>query len=181
MANPARLFGAETVDNRMRLDAWFGILLSLSSLIGAPELASGQTADKHGAWEKRCETPPGAATPQCFVIQNVVAAERPNLALIVIALTTADRQARILRVIAPLGVLLSSGLGLSVGGQDVGVASYVRCLPNGCVAEAQISDSLLVKLESSQSASLKVFETPEEGISVELPLNGFKEAFQALP
>jgi invasion protein IalB len=101
--------------------------------------------------------------------------------LIVIALTTADRQARLLRVIAPLGVLLSSGLGVSVGGQDFGVASYVRCLPNGCVAEAQISDALLVKLESSQSATLKVFETPEEGITVDLPLDGFKEAFQSLP
>jgi invasion protein IalB len=181
MANPAKLFGAETVDDVMRFSAWFGILFSCVPLFGGTEQASAQTVDKHGAWEKRCEMPPGASTQQCFLIQNVVASDRPNLALIVIALTTADRQARLLRVIAPLGVLLSSGLGLSVGGQDVGSASYVRCLPNGCIAEAQISDSLLVKLESSQSATLKVFQTPEEGISVELPLNGFKEAFQALP
>lgn len=176
--------GAETVDNLMRLGRWFGTLLSLLSLVpllGAAELAFAQTADKHGSWEKRCETPPGAASQQCYLIQNVVAAERPNLALIVLALTTADRQARLLRVIAPLGVLLSSGLGLSVGNQDFGVATFVRCLPNGCIAEAQINDTLLLKLESSPSATLKVYQTPEEGISVDLPLDGFKEAFQSLP
>ncbi len=173
--------GKGTVDHSMRLGQGIGVFLALLALFSATASARAQTVDKHGAWEKRCETPPGAASQQCYLIQNVIAADRPNLSLIVLALTTADRQARLLRVIAPLGVLLSSGLGLTVGAQDFGTATFVRCLPNGCIAEAQISDALLVKMESSQDATLKVFQTPEEGIAVDLPLNGFKEAFQSLP
>ncbi len=149
--------------------------------LAAPAALAQAPAERHGAWEKRCETPPGAAGPQCYVAQTVVADERPNLPIVVIALATADRKARIIRFIAPLGVLLPGGLGLNVGGQDFGAANYVRCLPNGCVAEAEIDDKLMAKLKGSASATLKVFQTPEEGIGVTLPLDGFKEAFEALP
>src|SRR5579863_2488390 len=96
-----------------------------AALSAAPALAA-SPPEKHGAWEKRCETPPGAQSEQCYVVQTVQADQRPNVTLVVIALTTADRKARLLRVIAPLGVLLPSGLGLAVGGHDFGVASYVR-------------------------------------------------------
>ncbi len=41
----------------------------------------------------------------------------------------------LLRVVAPLNVLLPAGLGLKVDDADIGRAGFVRCLPNGCVAE----------------------------------------------
>ena len=60
----------------------------------------------------RCETPPGAARDQCALMQSVAAEDKPNVNLVVIVLKTADGKSRLLRVIAPLGVLLPSGLGL---------------------------------------------------------------------
>ena len=60
--------------------------------------------------------------------------------LSVIVLKTADQQARLLRVLAPLGVLLPNGLGLNIDGQDMGRVAFVRCLPNGCVAEVVLDD-----------------------------------------
>ena len=77
--------------------------------------------------------------------------ERPNITLVVIALKTADRKSRLLRVIAPLGVLLPTGLGLRVDKDDVGRMKFVRCLPNGCVAEVFLDDKLLAALESAQT------------------------------
>ena len=73
----------------------------------------GAIKDKHGDWETRCETPPGAAYEQCAIVLSVVDQERPNLTLVVIVLNTADRKARLMRVIAPLGVLLPPGVGLA--------------------------------------------------------------------
>jgi invasion protein IalB len=143
--------------------------------------AQGAVKDKHGAWETRCETPPGAAQEQCAVVQSVVDEERPNITLVVIALKTADRKSRLLRVIAPLGVLLPTGLGLHIDKDDFGRMSFVRCLPNGCVAEVFLDDKLLAKLESGDKATFVMFETPEEGIGVPAPLSGFKESFEALP
>ena len=59
----------------------------------------------------RCETPPGSARDQCALMQSVAADDKPNVNLVVIVLKTADGKSRLLRVIAPLGVLLPSGSG----------------------------------------------------------------------
>src|SRR5208337_2778404 len=71
--------------------------------------AAAATSDAASPWETRCETPPGAASEQCAVIQSVVDDQRPNISLVIIALKTADHKSRLLRVIAPLGALLPTG------------------------------------------------------------------------
>jgi len=58
-------------------------------------------------------------------------------------LKTTDQKSRLMRVVAPLGVLLPSGLGLKIDNNDVGRAGFVRCLPNGCVAEVIMDDTLV--------------------------------------
>jgi invasion protein IalB len=143
--------------------------------------SEGSVKDKHGNWETRCESPPGAASEQCAIVQSVADEERPNINLVVIALKTADRKGRLLRVIAPLKVLLPTGMGLRIDKDDMGRMNFVRCLPNGCVAEVFIDDKLLAKMESGQTITFVIFETPEEGIGVPAPLAGFKESFEALP
>jgi len=129
----------------------------------------------------RCETPPGASNEQCALIQSVAAEDRPNITLIVIVLKTADGKSRLLRVIAPLGVLIPSGLGLKIDQVDVGRAGFVRCLPNGCVAEVVMEDKLIDQMKNGQSATFIIFQTPEEGIGIPLALAGFKDGLEQLP
>jgi invasion protein IalB len=143
--------------------------------------AQGAIRDKHGDWVTRCETPPGAAHEQCAIVLSVVDQERPNLVLAVIVLNTADRKARLMRVIAPLGVLLPPGVGLRIDDADVGRLSFLQCLPNGCVAQLAMDESLLNKLKSGKTATLGIFQTPEQGVGVQAPLAGFKEAYEQLP
>jgi invasion protein IalB len=160
-----------------------------AALVGLSALAFGLSAtpspaavtDKHGQWETRCETPPGASSEQCAVVQTVVDEDRPNITLVIIALKTADRKSRLLRVVAPLGVLIPTGLGLKLDQEDFGRMSFVRCLPNGCVAEVVIDDKLLGKMESAQTVTFVLFQTPEEGIGVPASLAGFKDGFEQLP
>ena len=164
-----------------RVCAWLAAAaIGLSAAVSAAQ-AQGVVKGKHGAWETRCETPAGSSGDQCAVVQSVVDDDRPNITLVVIALKTADRKSRLLRVIAPLGVLIPTGLGLRVDNEDLGRMNFVRCLPNGCVAEVFLDDKLLSKLESGAKVTFVLFETPEEGVGVPTPLNGFKEAFEALP
>jgi len=144
-------------------------------------LAQGIVKEQHGDWQMSCDTPPGASFEQCAIIQNVTAEDQPNVGLSVIVLKTADRQARLLRVLAPLGVLLPNGLGLNIDGTDMGRVAFVRCLPNGCVAEVIMDDALLDTLSKGTSAIFVVFRTPEEGIGIPVSLNGFKTGFDALP
>ena len=94
---------------------------------------------------------------------------------------TADREARLLRVLAPLGVLLPNGLGLNVDGTDLGRVAFVRCLPNGCVAEVVMDDKLLGQLRTAKTATFIIFETPEEGLGFPLSLNGLGDGYDKLP
>ena len=215
--------------------------------------AQGEVRGVHGDWQIRCDTLPGAQEEQCALLQNVTAADRENVGLTVIVLKTADQSARILRVLAPLGVLLPSGLGLRVledvdatlpvtidrsgdeavartampkglalqpgdilgttdpqrslevvsiregnvllrwSGDDatsvkvdtldhnVGRAGFVRCLPNGCIAEVVLEEDLIARLRSGSTATFIIFQTPEEGIGIPISLTGFGEGFDALP
>jgi invasion protein IalB len=147
----------------------------------SPALAQGAVKNTFGEWQMRCETPAGAKTEQCALVQSVQAEDKPNVTLVVIVLKTADGKSRLLRVIAPLGVLLPSGLGLKIDQSDVGRAGFVRCMPSGCIAEVVMDDDLLKKLGTGQQATFIVFQTPEEGIGIPVSLNGFAKAFESLP
>jgi invasion protein IalB len=150
-------------------------------LAAAPAFAQGVVKNSFGDWQLRCETPAGAKNEQCAIVQNVAAEDRPNLTLLVIVLKTADGKSRLLRVAAPLGVLLPAGLGLKIDQNDVGRAGFVRCLATGCIAEVVLEDPLINQFKTGGTATFIVFQTPEEGIGIPVSLGGFAQAFDSLP
>ena len=157
--------------------------LTLGLILAPADRAGAQGAVKsvHGDWQIRCDTPPGAQSEQCALMQSVTAEDRPNIGLTVIVLKTSDQKSRLMRVVAPLGVLLPSGLGLKIDNQDVGRAGFVRCLPSGCVAEVVMDDNLTKQLRSGQTSTFIIFQTPEEGIGFPMSLKGFGEGYDQLP
>jgi invasion protein IalB len=161
------------------------VLLALGAtvlfVVGGEALAQGAVRSVHGDWQIRCDTPPGAQNEQCALMQSVTAEDRPNVGLTVIVLKTADQKSRLMRVVAPLGVLLPSGLGLKIDNNDVGRAGFVRCLPNGCVAEVVMEDKLIEQMRNGQTSTFIIFQTPEEGIGFPMSLKGFGEGFDKLP
>jgi invasion protein IalB len=157
--------------HRPGLGHWLTGLLASALWLGLTQAASAQGAVRsvHGDWQIRCDTPPGAQAEQCALIQSVVAEDRSNAGLTVIVLKTADQKSRLMRVVAPLGVLLPSGLGLKLDNVDV------------CVAEVVMDDKLLGQLRTAKTATFIIFETPEEGIGFPLSLNGLGEGYDKLP
>lgn len=155
--------------------------VAASAQQGTTPAPNGTVKSVHGAWSIICDTPPGAQTEQCAMMQNVVASDRPEVGLSVVVLKTADHKAQILRVLAPLGVLLPNGLGLNVDGKDIGRAYFVRCFSDGCYAEVVLEDQLLKTLRSGATATFIVFQSPEEGIGIPVDLKGFADGYDALP
>src|SRR5215467_5570247 len=109
---------------------WIAVVALVAVLLGSTVAASAQGAVRsvHGDWQIRCETPPGAQSEQCALFQSVVAEDQPYDGITVLVLKTADQKSRLLRVRAPMGVLLPAGLGLKIDNADVGRAGFVRCL-----------------------------------------------------
>jgi invasion protein IalB len=162
----------------------FRLVLTLAFAMAPTAFAQSQTpvgVTKFGSWNIVCEQPPGANSEQCALMQNVVADDRPEVGLSVVVLKTADNKARILRVLAPLGVILPNGLGLNVDGQDLGRAYFVRCIEDGCYAEVILRDELLNTMRAGTNATFIIFASPEEGIGIPVDLTGFKDGFAALP
>jgi invasion protein IalB len=148
---------------------------------GGAVMAQGVVRSVHNDWQIRCDTPPGAQHEQCALMQSVIAEDRPNIGLTVLVLRTADQKARLMRVIAPPGVLLPNGLGLWIDKTEVGRAGFVRCIPIGCITEVILRDDLLRQLRNGQVATFTIFQTPEEGIGFPISLKGFSEGFDKLP
>ncbi|MEH3146414.1 MAG: invasion associated locus B family protein [Methylobacterium frigidaeris] len=157
-----------------------GLFGTLAILASAPALAQGAVKQTFDDWQMRCETPAGAKSEQCALVQYVAAEDRPNLTLVVIVLKTADNRGTLLRVVTPLGILLPSGLGLKIDQNDVGRTAFVRCLSTGCVAEVVMDDKLIGQLKAGQQATFIVFQTPEEGVGIPLSLKGFGPGVDSL-
>jgi invasion protein IalB len=157
--------------------------LAVATLLasGGPALAQGVVKSVFNDWQIRCDTPPGSQGEQCALIQSVTAEDRANVGITVIVLKTADQKSRLMRVVAPMGVLLPSGLGLKIDQVDVGRAGFVRCLPSGCVAEVVMDETLIKQLRTGTTATFIIFQTPEEGIGFPMSLKGFGDGFDKLP
>ncbi len=170
--------------NLKRLLAASAILAVLTPAIvahaGGPELSSSEVKATHGAWQLRCGQPPGAHEQKCALVQSVKAEDRPNVSLTVIFLRSYDGKTRILRVVAPLGILLPTGLGLKIDNVDVGHAPFLKCGPVGCVAEVVANDDLMSKLKTGKNAVFIIFQTPEFGIGVPISLAGFSDGLTEL-
>jgi invasion protein IalB len=166
-----------------RLPGLLALFLGLAVMFGTdgPVAAQGVVRSVFNDWQVRCDTPPGAQGEQCALMQSVTAEDRANVNLTVIVLKTADQKSRLLRVLAPPGVLIPTGLGLKIDSVDVGRAGFVRCLPNNCIAEVVMDDNLIKQMRTGATATFIIFMTPEEGIGFPISLKGFGDGYDKLP
>ncbi|MCA0406291.1 MAG: invasion associated locus B family protein [Proteobacteria bacterium] len=156
--------------------------------------AQGTLKSKYGDWQHRCDKPAANGAEQCILIQNVLDQSELNLAVVV--LKVEDQQATsearkkdpkaaavrrpVLRVIAPLGILLPRGLGLKIDDREIGSTGFVRCLESGCVAEVDMDNALLDTFRKGKTALFAIFLTPEEGRGLPVTLAGFEQGFAQL-
>ena len=170
----------------------FGLLALLLGLGSMPAAAQNSTAssavtgpgailrETDGAWQRYCKTPAGAAEEQCELVQNVTAEDRPNVGLTVEFYEAPQSGAKMLRVVAPLGVLLPKGLGLNIDGQDMGTAPFVKCSKNGCISEVKLQDEVVDKMKTGKNAVFIIYDTPESGIGIPISLQGFAQGLKGV-
>ncbi|MGE7371115.1 invasion associated locus B family protein [Neorhizobium sp. NPDC001467] len=151
-----------------------------------PEAATpqqpGNVRGSHGAWSVLCDKPAGAASEQCALMQNVIADDRPEVGLSVVVLKTADQKSKILRILAPLGVLLKDGMELYVDNNNIGRAYFTRCFNEGCYVEVEIDDELMRILRAGKSAVFALRESVDQDrVGIPIELTGFGPGYDSLP
>lgn len=151
-------------------------VLALTFGGAAAQTRDGKVRSQHGDWQIVCKPPPpGASAEVCAIVQSVTAEDRNNVGLTVYFQKFTDGT-QVLRVFAPLGVLLPPGLGLKIDGQDVGNAPFLRCHSFACYAQVTVDANLVGKLRGGNQAVFIIFQTEEAGIGIPISLAGFSEA-----
>ena len=123
--------------------------------------------------------PPGAKNEVCALVQSVTAEDKDNIGLTVY-FQKFSNGTRVLRVFAPLGILLPPGLGLKIDDKDVGHAPFLRCHTFACYAQVVVEDPLVEQLKNGKTAIFIIFQAEEAGIGIPISLAGFKEALAEL-
>ena len=159
------------------------LLMAAALLVGAAQNAlaqEGTVKAQHGDWQIVCkDPPPGAKNEVCALVQSVTAEDKDNIGLTVY-FQKFSNGTRVLRVFAPLGILLPPGLGLKIDDKDVGHAPFLRCHTFACYAQVVLEDPLVEQLKQGKTAIFIIFQTEEAGIGIPISLAGFKEALAEL-
>ena len=164
-----------------RLSRW-GVALCLAVFFAALPAAAqeGTVKAQHGDWQIVCkDPPPGAKNEVCALVQSVTAEDKDNIGLTVY-FQKFSNGTRVLRVFAPLGILLPPGLGLKIDDKDVGHAPFLRCHSFACYAQVVVEDPLVEQLKNGKTAIFIIFQAEEAGIGIPISLKGFKEALAEL-
>jgi invasion protein IalB len=160
--------------------AVFAALAILETSTVASAAEEGTVKAQHGDWQLVCkDPPPGAKGEVCALVQSVTAEDRNNVGLTVY-FQKFSNGSRVLRVFAPVGVLLPPGLGLKIDDKDVGHAPFLRCQNFACYAQVVVEDPLIEKLKTGKTAIFIIFQTEEAGIGIPISLSGFGPALAAL-
>jgi invasion protein IalB len=190
------VLGSLPLLNRLRRDVAAAFVAAVFGVAAAPGLvqAQGTTAGpqsaqqaldgtikgQHGDWQVVCKPPAaGSKVETCALVQSVTAEDRNNVGLTVY-FQKFSNGTKVLRVFAPLGVLLPPGLGLKIDDKDVGHAPFLRCHTFACYAQVVVEDKLVDQLKNGKNAIFVIFQTEEAGIGIPISLAGFGPALAAL-
>lgn len=154
-----------------------------------PATASGPTAEPAGGPATSPENvaasnaqQPKAPERTCGIIQTARHEQRKNIAISLVLLRGEQqgKQMTMMRVMAPIGVYLPTGVALEIDGEAVGRVPFARCMPQTCIAFAEASPPTLEKLKKGGKANFIIYEAPGVGISLLLSLKGFTAALAEL-
>ena len=178
---PPRPAGRRPLHALTRL-ALFAVMIAapLGASSHRAQAEEGTVKAQHGDWQVVCKpAPAGAKGEVCALVQSVSAEDRQNVGLTIYFQKFANGS-RVLRVFAPLGVLLPTGIGLKIDNADVGHAPFLRCQSFACYAQVVADDTLVGKFKNGKTAMFVIFQSEEAGIGIPVSLNGFAQAIDAL-
>ena len=166
---------------RMRLSCAmliYGALVFVLACAGMARAQGELSGTPHSDWQLRCQARNTNGPAVCAAIQHVTAQEIENIGLSIIFLK--HRKDYLLRVLAPLGVLLPPGLRIIAGPALQIDLPFIRCPEAGCIAEYALSQEEARILATGRQASFIVHSAPGEGIMIPVSLAGLGAALAAL-
>jgi invasion protein IalB len=83
---------------------------------------------------------------------------------------------KLFRITLPLGMQIPQGTRILLDKEEPQVGRYVVCLPNGCMADFDVTKDFVAKLKKGQQIVLQGINLPGQAASYMLPLTDFAKA-----
>jgi invasion protein IalB len=167
----------------------FGPRAGKPAVQGKQQSPPAETIAKHGAWEVQCaDAPPGqdgavAGQKSCGMIQTVKSESNQNVGISVIVskLKRGDKSTVLMRVMAPIGVYLPTGIPVEIDGAALpNRLTFTRCLPRVCEGFGEASPESLTKFMKGGTATFFLYDRPGNGYPLKVSLQGFAKALSEL-
>jgi invasion protein IalB len=137
-------------------------------------------SETYEAWTVQCVSRVEGEQSQrtCQMSQELIQQESRQRVLM-FAIGKAEQAAKATLVL-PFGLLLSEGVRVQIGDEDVLQGPYRTCLPAGCVAEIELPKEVIEKFGSAEAASVLMTAISGQQVKTDISLKGFKPAYQRL-
>lgn len=136
----------------------------------------------HSPWVKFCgrERNDRQAKEMCLTVKEA-RLETGEFMAGAALIEPAGTEQKMLRVTLPLGMQLMPGVRMFIDSDEPRTGPYVICLPNGCMADFDVTAEFIAKLKQGQNLQLQGINAPGQVASYLLPLGDFAKAFEGPP
>ena len=129
-------------------------------------------------WAKLC--PPGTlpnSKPVCFTGTQARTDGNARRIAAVVAIVPEGNAKRLLRITLPTNVQLSSGVTYAIDDQPGSQAAYVICFANGCMADTELTATLIDSFKSAKRLTLRFNNFAGRTVVRTIPMEDFGQAF----
>jgi invasion protein IalB len=133
-------------------------------------------------WTKVCGDDPQAGGKKiCYTTRDFGQAPDQPPVLAVAVYDVAGDPTKIIRLLLPPGLLLRAGFQLSIDKGAKIDGTFEICFPNGCFAEARVTQPSVDALKKAQVVNIAVHNQFNNEVTFGLPADGFGKAFDGAP
>ncbi|MEZ0224837.1 MAG: invasion associated locus B family protein [Alphaproteobacteria bacterium] len=133
-------------------------------------------------WRLVCETPAKGGKKQCEVFQRMTWKDKgAALTTLVHMVKNKDKKdVTMIRVVTPLGTLLTPGMAIKIDdGKQIKVP-YLQCLPGGCLVDMVFDEEMMDKMKKGKTMIVAYRAGNGKDAKLPVSLKGFGPALDAM-
>jgi invasion protein IalB len=132
-------------------------------------------------WTKFCLKGQDANAKQACFTGKDARIESGMLVVAAVLIEPEGEPKKVLRLTLPLGMQLVPGTRVIIDQNQPMTAPYVICVPNGCMADYEVTADMITKMKSGQALVVQAFNSTGQPLSLVMPLADFAKAHDGPP
>jgi invasion protein IalB len=147
----------------------------------AATIVQAKAAPEQPDWVKVCGRDQAQNKEICYTTRDFVTDQGQPLMAVAVYDVKGEGGQRIVRFLLPLTFLLQPGVRFAVDQGASTAGRFAICLPNGCFAEAPITEAVIGNFKKGNVLNISVQNQMAREVTFQVPLAGFGKGFDGPP